>query len=197
MWLRKWCCVGVGMLLPLVMGCSQYLNDVSYVPRPAVADVPPTPPQQIPPVSAMASVIGVRYDDPRNQIPSSVEVRLRLDNNGPGSVVFSPTTMELSNGELQKFSEPIIHPPDPVSLVQGQSAYVTAYFPFPPGHSYYDTDYSSFQLRWRVQIAGKIVGQGAYFRREYPTYYDYGPYPYYGYPPYGFVGGVVIVHRRW
>jgi hypothetical protein len=150
----------------------------------------------------MASIIGVRYDDPRDQIPSSVEVRLRVDNNGPASVVFSPTTMELSNGELQRFPPAIIRPPDPVSLAQGQSAYVTAYFPFPPGHSYYDTDYSAFQLQWQVQISGKIVGQGANFRRVYTTYYDYGPYPYdygpyYGYPPYGYVGGVVIVHRRW
>jgi hypothetical protein len=185
--------------LPLVVGCSQYVSDVSFVPRPAVADVPPTPPQTISPVSALASVIGVRYDDPRDQIPSSIEVRLRLDNNGPGSVVFSPTTMELSNGELQKYPPPIINPPDPVPLSPGQSAYVTAYFPFPPGHSYYDTDYSSLQLRWQVQIAGKVVGQGAYFRQTYPYYYyDYGPYPYWGYPPppYGFVGGVVIVHRR-
>jgi hypothetical protein len=197
--MRTWYCVGVCLALSLTVGCSQYVSDVSFVPRPAVADVPPTPPQQNPPVSAMASIIGVRYDDPSEQIPPSIEVRLRIDNNGPGSVVFSPTTMELSNGELQKYSAPIIRPPDPVPLAQGQSAYVTAYFPFPPGHSYYDSDYSSLQLRWRVQIDGKIVGQGAYFHRDYPTYYyDYGPYPYWGYPaPYGYVGGVVIVHRRW
>ncbi|MGD0461527.1 MAG: hypothetical protein ABSB74_03460 [Tepidisphaeraceae bacterium] len=194
--LRNWYCVGVALLLPLVIGCSQYVGDVSFVPRPAVADIPPTPPQQNPPVSSMASVIGVRYEDPADEIPSSIEVRLRVDNNGPGSVVFSPTEMELSNGELQRFPPPIIRPPDPVQLPVGQSAYVTAYFPFPPGHSYYDTDYSSLQLRWRVQVDGKIVGQGAYFRREYATYYDYGPYPYYSYPSYGFVGGVVVVHRR-
>ena len=179
--MRKWYCLGVSLLLPLIAGCSVYVGET-------------------PPVSAMASIIGVRYDSPSEQIPSSVEVRLRVDNNGPGNVVFSPTSMELSNGELQKFPPPIVRPPDPVSLAQGQSAYVTAYFPFPPGHSLYDTDYSSFQLRWRVQIDGKIVGQGAFFRRQYSTYYDYGygPYPYWEYPgPYGFVGGVVVVHRRW
>jgi hypothetical protein len=200
--MRKWYCLGVALLLPLIAGCSVYVGDVSFVPHPAVADVPPTPPQQTPPVSAMASIIGVRYDSPSEQLPSSVEVRLRVDNNGPGNVVFSPTSMELSNGELQKFPPPIVRPPDPVSLVQGQSAYVTAYFPFPPGHSLYDTDYGSFQLRWRVQIDGKIVGQGAFFRRQYSTYYDYGyggygPYPYWGYPAPYYVGGVVVVHRRW
>jgi hypothetical protein len=120
-----------------------------------------------------------------------------MDNNGPGSVVFSPTTLELSNGELQKFPPAIIRPPDPVQLSAGQSAYVTAYFPFPPGHGYYDTDYSTLQLRWRVQVDGKIIGQSAYFHRAYSSYYyDYGPDPYWGYPGPGFVGGVVIVHRR-
>ncbi|HEY1922402.1 MAG TPA: hypothetical protein VGG44_06525, partial [Tepidisphaeraceae bacterium] len=150
--MRNWYCVGVGLFLSLAVGCSQYVGDVYFVPRPAIADVPPTPPQQSPPVSSMATVIGVRYDNPSEQIPSSVEVRLRVDNNGASHVVFSPTTMELSNGEIQKFSPPIVRPPDPVSLAQGQSAYVTAYFPFPPGHSLYDTDYSTLQLRWQVQI---------------------------------------------
>jgi hypothetical protein len=198
--MRNWYCIGVGLLLPLIVGCSQYVGDVSFVPHPAVADIPATQPQQNPPVTSMASVIGVRYDNPNEQIPSSVEVRLRVDNNGPGHVVFSPTTLELSNGELQKYSPPIVRPPDPISLAQGQSAYVTAYFPFPPGHSLYDTDYSSLQLRWQVQVDGKIIGQGAYFRRQYPSYYydyGYGPYPYWGYPAPFYVGGVVVVHRRW
>ncbi len=81
-----------------------------------------------------------------------------------------------------------------------ERAYVTAYFPFPPGHSLYDTDYSSLQLRWQVQVDGRIIGQGAYFRRQYPSYYydyGYGPYPYWGYPAPYYVGGVVVVHRRW
>lgn len=196
MTLRYWYCVGVALLLPLIAGCSQYVADFSYDPRPALADVPPNPPQTAPPVSAEASIIGVRYDDPRDAIPPSVEIRLRLDNNGPEEVDFDPTTLELSNGELVRFPPPIIRPPTPITLESGQSAYITAYFPFPPPHSYDDMDLSSLQLRWRVMIAGKVAGQGAYFHRVYPYYY--GPYwDYWGPPPpFGFYGGVVVIHRR-
>jgi hypothetical protein len=195
--LKKGYVLAVGLLL-LFSGCSQYVSDYSYVPRPALADVPPAPPATAPPVSAEASIIGVRYDDPKDQIPPSVEIRLRLDNNGPDKVTFDPTSLELSNAELIRFPTPIIRPPTPINLDPGQTAYVTAYFPFPTGYFYDNMDLNSLQLRWHVQIAGKWASQGAYFHRVYPYYYGpqwsyWGPPPP---PPFGFYGGVVIVHRR-
>jgi hypothetical protein len=73
-----------------------------------------------------------------------------------------------------------------------QSAVVSAFFPFPPGHSWRNTDLDSLQLKWGVQIDRHPVGQSVSFHRLYPIRYYY-PYP----PPFWVGGEVVIVrHRR-
>ena len=117
----RWGC----SVVPAGCGVLPRLWDFSYVPRPALADVPPNPPQTAPPVSAEASIIGVRYDDPKDAIPPSVEIRLRLDNNGPQEVDFDPTTLELSTGELVRFPPPMIRPPTPITLEAGQSPHMS------------------------------------------------------------------------
>lgn len=185
-----------------IVGCSQYDDDYQYAPRPAIADIPATQPQSPPPVSANATIIGVRYADEDNHIPASIEVRLEIDNNGPDAVVFDPMSMELRNSQLVRLGPPIVKPPTPVTLNPSQSALVSAYFPFPAGSSYDTIDMSTFQLRWYVQLDSKSVGQAANFTRVWAPYYGPGPGPYwyYGPPPppffwYGY-GGVVVIHRR-
>jgi len=194
----------VGMVLSVfcllaVVGCSQYEEDYQYTPRPVVADIPATQPQQPPPVSTSATVIGVRYDDPDHKIPPSVELRMRIDNNGPDTVVFDPMSMEMTNAQLVRLAAPIVRPPAPITIYPAQSAYLTAFFPFPSGLSTDNVDLNSLQVRWQLDIGPKPVGQVVNFTRVWRTYYD--PYPYYGYygppPPYGWYGGVVVVHRRW
>jgi hypothetical protein len=106
-------------------------------------------------------------------------------------------SMELSNAQLVRLGPPIVRPPTPITLSPSQSAYLTAYFPFPPGLSYDEMDLNSLQLRWRVQIGPRPVGQVVYFTRVWSDYYAPGPYWYGPPPPHGFYGGVVIVHRRW
>jgi len=187
---------GIGLLafIFLFSGCSIYVPDYSYVPHPAMADVPPNPPQTSPPISVSATIAGVRYDDHQNAIPSSVELRLRMDNNGPNKVVFDPMSLELSNSELVRFPQPIVRPPTPINLAPGESAYLTGYFPFPPNLSYDTMDLTTLQLRWYVQVADKWTSQSVYFHRVPPYYY--GPYwSYWGPPPPPFYyGGVVVVH---
>ncbi len=184
----------------LLGGCTTYVEGYHYLPRPAVALVPATQPSQPPPSAAIVSVIGVHREDRSAGIPESVEVRMRLENNGPETVVFDPRTMELLDGGLMEFPPPVVRPPQPVTLGPSQAVVVGAFFPFPPGHSYKNTDLESLQLRWRVQIGGSEVGQAADFRRMIRLY-NYYPYPDYGYPPYGFYGGVDVGvvfrgHRR-
>jgi len=178
-----------------IVGCSQYDEDYQYTPRPVVADIPATQPQQPPPVSTSVTVIGVRYDDSQDQIPPSVEIRFRVDNNGPDSAVFYPSTLELSNAELMRFAPAIVRPPDPINIGVSQSAYLTAFFPFPAGYSTDNMDLNSLQLRWRLDIGPRPVGQVVNFTRVWRSYYD--PYWYNPGPPVGFYGGVVVVHRRW
>ena len=193
--IRRYCFLLTVPLLALLAGCSLYNYDFQYAPRPALANVPPPTTQAAPPVSVQASVIGVRNDDSSDHIPPSVEIRIRIDNNGPDTVVFDPRSMQLVNGELLMFQPPILQPSDIAGIPPAQSAVYSAFFPFPTGHGPYDIDMDSLQLRWLLQIGGRRVGQIVDFHRYYGNYYYYDPY--WNAPPYYWYGGVVVVHRRW
>jgi hypothetical protein len=169
--------------LMAVIGCSQYDDDYQFSPRPALAQIPATQPQDPPPVTVQATVVGVRYADEDNHLPQSVEVRIQMDNNGPDTVVFDPMSMELRNPQLVRLGPPIVRPPTPITLNPSQSAYLSAYFPFPSGVAYDSMDLSSMQLRWRVQIGPRPVVQVVNFTRVWAPYYGPGPGPYWYYPP--------------
>jgi hypothetical protein len=180
-----------------VVGCSQYDDDYQYSPRPVTAQIPATQPQDPPPVMTYATVVGVRYADEDNKLPACIEIRMQMDNNGPYTVVFDPMSLQLRNGQLILLGPPIVRPPTPITLTPAQSAYLTAYFPFPAGTTYDQMDLSSLQLRWTVTIGSRPVGQMVYFTRVWAPYYGPGPYYYGYYGPPVWVGGVVVVHRRW
>jgi hypothetical protein len=185
-------------MLALVIGCSSspYVDGYYFSPRPLVADIPATQPSQPPPVAAYATVVGIRNEDDKLHVPESVEVRLRIDNNGPDSVLFDPRSMELNTGDLFRFPPPQVAS-SPVALMPGESGFVTAFFPFTPGHDYDNIDLGSLQLRWAVQIGQQRFEQIGNFQQveQRVIYYRDDPYarPYYGPGPYG---GVVVVHRR-
>jgi hypothetical protein len=185
------------IVLTVAGGCSPYL-DYYYAPRPFVAQVPSTQPSQPPPLDALVAVIGIRREDHKRSTPESVEVRLRLDNNGPEPVEFDPQSLSLSDAALVAFPAPILDIPEGLRLGPAESATVTALFPFPPGHSHHNTDLSALQVRWLVSIGGRTVGQVVRLQRIYAAYYGPYPYPYYyPYPWYGGWGcGVVVVRHR-
>jgi hypothetical protein len=180
-------------LTALLSGCSTYVDDYYFGPRPARAEIPATQPDQPPPVSALASIIGVHRADSQEGIPESVEVRLRVENTGANFVSFDPQSLELSDGAFVMFPRPVLRPPQAWTLPPGQMALLAAYFPFPPGKSWDSTDLQSLELRWDVQIDGHLARQVVLFNRVFPDYYYTRPY-YYG--PYPYVGGVVVVRRR-
>jgi hypothetical protein len=192
-------CLILGVSMPLLLGgCSAYVEDYHFVPRPALTELPPVPPEQVPPFVAMASIIGIRREDSKEMLPTSIEVRMRLENAGSQSVQIDPRTLDLTNGELLKFPPPIVRPPGPIAINPTQMVVISAFFPFPPGSYYGNVDLNSLELRWLVQIGGKSIPQAVYFQRIYETYY-YNPY--WDDPPYGWYGGVVVggvyvVHRR-
>ena len=185
-------CLIVAVFFLSLTGCSPYVGDFQYVPHPALAEIPAVAPDKNPPVSAFASVIGVFRGDSRQAIPESVEVRFRLENNGPHTVSFDPNSLQLDTGELLSFQPPIIQGAQRITLAPTQTASVDAFFPFPPGRDYDNTDIRTLQLRWRENIDAKPVQQIVSFRRTYPyDYYAY-PDPYWGYPWF-WGGGVVVV----
>jgi len=175
-----------------IVGCSQYDEDYQYTPRPVTAQIPATQPQDPPPVSTMATVVGVRYGDEDNHLPQCIEVRMQMDNNGPDTVVFDPMSMELRTTQMVRLGPPIVRPPTPINLPPSQSAYLTAYFPFPGGGSYDTIDLNSLQLRWRLQIGPRPVAQVVYFTRVWDPYY-YGPGPYWYGPP----APPVVIYGGW
>jgi hypothetical protein len=199
------------LILLFVVGCSPYVEDFYYSPRPAIAQIvaaqaPPATtqpgtfgsmaPQQAPPpvVMTFASVIGIFRGDRSQGIPESVHVRFRLENRGPETAIFQPQTLELIDGSLLKFPPPLMQPPQEITLAPTQSAMADAYFPFPPGRSWQNTDLATLKLSWVTQIAGQGVSQGVDFYRIFPGYY----YPrYWGYPgPAVSIGGVFVFRRR-
>lgn len=193
--MRRYSVPTVGLLLlASAIGCSPYEDDFEYAPRPALVEVRATSPQRPPVVTALVSVIGVRREDRKEAIPQSIEIRVRLEDNGPETVVFDPRTLNLTNGRLMPFPPPIVRPPGAITLAPTQSVTLTAFFPLPhvPGR---DGDLDSLELHWIVQIGEQKVSQSASFRRVYPRFYYYDPY--WAYPaPYYWYGGVVFVHRR-
>ncbi len=185
--------------LLLAAGCSTYVEDFDYVPHPAVAEITPVPPDRAPPVSAFATVVGLRRADHDQDIPTSIQVRLRLENNGPRDLHIDPQSLKLETGDLLAFSPPIVRPGRLVTVSPQDSVTFDAFFPFPPDHSYHNTDLRALNLRWRVEIAESSFVESVSFQRVDP-YRDYAyPDPYWGYPGYGYWRGGVIIERgrRW
>lgn len=189
-------------LLALASGCSPYVEGFHYRPHPAVADVrlASTQPsaQAQSPLTAYASVGGVRREDQKQHIPLSVEVRMRLDNHGPQEVIFDPHTLQLTDAQLVRFPPPLGVPAEPVTIPPEQSFMIQANFPFPPGLSYDNGGMETLQLHWMVQIGGHIVPQNAAFGRiheyyMYDPYWDYPMDPFWRPYPYVGFGGTFVI----
>jgi hypothetical protein len=194
--------IGVA-LMALIGGCSEYVDGYRYGPGPVLAGIPATQPGQAPPAAVLVSVIGVRRADEKADLPLSIEVRMRVDDNTAEDVVFEPATLQMTNRDLIEFAPPILTPRNPFHLTPRRSEFVTAYFPLPAGKSYDQVDLESLQLRWLIQVDGRQVGQVAEFQRTFRYYYyyddpNYWDYPYYYPYRFGFYygGGVGIRHRR-
>jgi hypothetical protein len=199
----KWLYCAVCLtLITCSIGCSSspYEDGYAYVPYPVVADIPATQPTQPPPVRASASIVGIRTEDKKAGLPESIEVRFSVDDYGTDAITFDPGSLELRTGDLVRFPPPILQSPAPVTIMPGEAAFATAYFPFPGGKSSDDFNLETLQLRWGLQIGPQRVEQIADFQRAYQRVYYYredpyywGPYPY---RPGPYYGGVVVIHRR-
>lgn len=198
-------CLFLGLLgVGFVGGCGPYVEDFHYLPHPAYAEIrastaSTTQPAQ-PPVTANATVIGIRRADSAAHVPLSIEVRLRVDNHGPLPITFDPASLDLSTGELMRFPPPLVRPQGPVTLEPGQTLIAEAFFPFPPGASYENVNLQVLQLHWTAVVDGHPIAQTADFHRIHRYYDDpYLAYPgpyYYPYYPYYYPVGVGVVIRR-
>lgn len=158
-------------------GCSLYRPGYYFEPRPvdvevAVPDAPDAEPAHI-----LVTVFGIRRADDEQQLPESIEVRLRIENTSPYALSFDPSTLTLFSADLAQFANPIARPPGSTEALPGASAVVDAFFAFPPGTGRHDFDLSGLNLRWTIQINDTPITSTADFvrRREYypDRYYPY------------------------
>lgn len=175
--LRGWT-VAIAGLLAAGAGCAEspYLSGYGYYPQPAVVQVIQRGNEQAPPVTVLASIIGVRRGDADKHTPPAVDVRLRFEDNGPASMSFDPSTLDLVTGTLFTFPRPAVSPPTPISLAAGQRAEVNASFPFPPNLTPGQIDLNNLRMRWVVRVANYPVPQTALFQRVGPGYAPEEPY---------------------
>jgi hypothetical protein len=179
------------LLLLSAGGCSPYVDGLYFSPSPAVVELtksgaPAQPGTQSPaPLTALATVVGVRREDSHENLPESIQIALRLENNGSQAVEFDPHTLQLMTGKLFVFPPPILRPAAPIQLAAGQTADFTAFFPFPSGVDYDSIDLNDLRLHWAIRIDNQVVSQSAEFQRVrtvYRGYYDpWGPPPPYYY----------------
>jgi hypothetical protein len=176
---RRWIPLALGaMLVSLIGGCAPaiYVPDYTFVPQPAVIDVVSHDKVGGQPLTVLATIYGVRYADESRHLPRSIEVRMRVENNGTATVHFDPNTLDLVTGSLRGFEPPALVPPRVLDLAPGERASMTAYFPFPRNDNG-PVDLQNLRLRWQVKIGDEPVPQTALFHRlERGGYYqDSGP----------------------
>ena len=193
-----------GLLMLLASaGCSQYVGDFQYVPYPAVRALRVPANAQAPNLYVLASVIGVRRADAERGLPQSLEIHLRLENNGSEPVTFDSAMWHLTNGHLIAFANPITAPPGRIAVPPAAAQTITAYFPIPAGLDIRN-GLLSLELQGTLTANGQTLQATINFRRVYPAYYSpywygpgwYYPYPYpYVYPSWGWRGAVIIRRR--
>jgi hypothetical protein len=165
--------VGIAVILG---GCSVYNARYVYEPRPIDIQSAKAGADEAEPARTLVTVVGVRREDPKAQLPACVEVRLRMENTSPFPVAFDPGSLALFSAGLERFPDPIVRPEGSIAVAPAGSAVIEAFFPFPDGRDPDDLDLSGLNLRWTLEVGGHAVTSSASFVCL-PTAY-YGRYHY-------------------
>ncbi len=144
-------------------GCSVYDSRYLYEPRPVDVQTRKPGADDVEPARTLVTVVGVRREDSRSQLPASVEVRLRVENTSPFPVAFDPGSLALFSAGLERFPDPIVRPEGSITVAPAGSAVVEAFFPFPDGRDPDDLDLSGLNLRWTLEVGGHAVTSSASF----------------------------------
>jgi hypothetical protein len=153
-------------------GCSTY--DHRYVYEPSPADVE-TDVGEGSPLHALVTVLGLRRADADEGIPSSIDLRMELENAGSEPVTLEPAALALYAADLTRFADPEVEPAGPVEIAPQGTALVEARFAFPEGRDAGDVDLSGLRLRWTVDTPGGTVTAGCGFTQRPNAYYDRYP----------------------
>jgi hypothetical protein len=158
------------MLLAAVVGCranasNPYVSKYKFIPPTQTADLRLDQPyaNTAPAATAAATIAGVRNDDADSGIPSSIEVRIRVDNRGPAVVSIDPGSLELRAGEFEAFPPPQTEPSSTLVVQPSSSRTLIAYFPFPSGKTYDTTKLKEVRLTYVARLDDRPFPQTAVF----------------------------------
>lgn len=150
-------------------GCSIYDHRYVYEPSPAEVELEGSS------LHARVTVLGLRRADADAGTPSSVDVRMEVENTGGDPVTLDPAALALYAADLTRFADPRVEPAGPVEIAAHATALVEARFAFPAGGEGSDVDLSALQLRWTADTPGGAVTADCGFTRRPQAYYDRYP----------------------
>jgi len=163
------------LILTLVfalVGCGTYDARYAYEPGPAEIALMDQRPDGEHRGRALATIIGVRRDNPALEFPNTVEVRVRVENDSEKSVSFDPSSLQLLAADLTPFGQPTTRPAEQVTLEPGQTATVRAFFPVPRDAYRDDVNMQGLNLKWQMQVGQKTVQPSFTFNRKEYRYHD-------------------------
>jgi hypothetical protein len=105
------------------------------------------------------------------KLPAAMEAHIRLDNETDHPARIDPHAIELIARDLTRFPPAIVAPDETVEVAPGQSAVVSARFPYPAGERVQDgAGLHSVELRWTFASGDRPFTNSLTFdRAETPT----------------------------
>jgi hypothetical protein len=158
------------LLIAAAVGCrangaNPYVSKYKFIPPTQTANLRLDQPyaNTAPAATATTTIAGVRNDDADSGIPSSIEVRIRVDNRGPAVVSIDPGSLELLAGAFDTFPPPQTEPSSTLVVQPSESRTLTAYFPFPSGKTYDTTKLKDVRVNYVAKLDGNSFPQTAVF----------------------------------
>jgi hypothetical protein len=158
------------LLVATAIGCqankgSPYVSKFKFIPPTQTAELrlDQAYANTAPAATVTTMIAGVRGDDAESGIPSSIEVRIRVDNRGPAVVSIDPGTLDLSAGPSDQFPPPQTDPSSTLVVQPSSSRMLTAYFAFPQGRTYDTTKLKEVRVTYVATLDGKPFPQTAVF----------------------------------
>jgi len=158
------------LLVAMAIGCkankpSPYVTKFKFMPPAHTAELRVDQPyaNTAPAATVTTTIGGVRNDENDSGIPSSIEVRITVDNRGPGVVSIDPGSLDLHAGSTLEFPPPQTEPSSTLVVQPSSSRTLMAYFPFPRGETYDTTKLKEVRVTYVAKLDDRSFPQTAVF----------------------------------
>ena len=114
---------------------------------------------------ALGALLSVAATQASGEGPARIELRLRLDNDGPRAVTLAPDALEVLTADLGSLGAPEWAPATPISVPPGASATVKALFSLPAGLDVRSESLRALNVRIALEVAGARQVRAVTFAR--------------------------------